>query len=109
MHNGMLQMGEEKMAKSVGNVAALHAVLDRWGNEALLMYFSAGHYRQPIAFDDDAMAARDEPRRGHPRGRAPARRRRRPRRTWPCTATRSSTRWPTTSTPRAPSRTSRRG
>jgi cysteinyl-tRNA synthetase len=56
MHNGMLQMGEEKMAKSVGNVAALHAVLDRWGNEALLMYFSSGHYRQPIAFDDDAMA-----------------------------------------------------
>jgi cysteinyl-tRNA synthetase len=55
MHNGMLQMGEEKMAKSVGNVAALHAVLDRWGNEALLLYFAGGHYRQPIAFDDDRM------------------------------------------------------
>src|ERR687894_2824375 len=55
MHNGMLQMGEEKMAKSVGNVAALHQVLDRWGNEALLMFFSGGHYRQPIAFDDDRM------------------------------------------------------
>jgi cysteinyl-tRNA synthetase len=55
MHNGMLQMGEEKMAKSVGNVAALHAVLDRWGSEALLMYFASGHYRQPIAFDDERM------------------------------------------------------
>jgi cysteinyl-tRNA synthetase len=55
MHNGMLQMGDEKMAKSVGNVAALHAVLDRWGSEALLLYFAGGHYRQPIAFDDDRM------------------------------------------------------
>jgi cysteinyl-tRNA synthetase len=57
MHNGMLQLGEEKMAKSVGNVAALHAVLDQWGNEALLMFFASGHYRQPIAFDDDSMRA----------------------------------------------------
>ncbi len=56
MHNGMLQLGEEKMAKSVGNVAALHAVLDQWGREALLMFFAGGHYRQPIAFDDDNMA-----------------------------------------------------
>jgi cysteinyl-tRNA synthetase len=56
MHNGMLQLGEEKMAKSVGNVAALHAVLDQWGNEALLMFFAGGHYRQPIAYDDDNMA-----------------------------------------------------
>jgi cysteinyl-tRNA synthetase len=57
MHNGMLQLGEEKMAKSVGNVAALHAVLDEWGREALLMFFASGHYRQPIAFDDDSMRA----------------------------------------------------
>jgi cysteinyl-tRNA synthetase len=57
MHNGMLQMGEEKMAKSVGNVAALHAVLERWGREALLVFFSGGHYRQPIAFDDASMQA----------------------------------------------------
>jgi cysteinyl-tRNA synthetase len=56
MHNGMLQLAEEKMAKSIGNVASLHDVLDSWGNEALLMFFAGGHYRQPIAFDDDAMA-----------------------------------------------------
>jgi cysteinyl-tRNA synthetase len=31
MHNGMLQFGEEKMAKSVGNVALLHEVLDDVG------------------------------------------------------------------------------
>jgi len=52
MHNGMLQFGEEKMAKSVGNVAPLHDVLDDVGRNALIMLFAGAHYRQPMAFDD---------------------------------------------------------
>jgi len=52
MHNGMLQFGEEKMAKSVGNVALLHEVLDDVGRNALVMLFVGAHYRQPMAFDD---------------------------------------------------------
>jgi len=55
MHNGMLQLGEEKMAKSIGNVAALHEVLERWGRDALVLFFVAGKYREPLAFDDRAM------------------------------------------------------
>jgi cysteinyl-tRNA synthetase len=56
MHNGMLQMGAEKMAKSVGNVALLHEVLEEYGRDAIVMLFVGGHYRQPLAFDDAAMA-----------------------------------------------------
>jgi cysteinyl-tRNA synthetase len=52
MHNGMLQFGEEKMAKSVGNVMALHEVLDDVGRNALIMLFAGAHYRQPMAFDE---------------------------------------------------------
>jgi len=55
MHNGMLQFGEEKMAKSVGNVALLHAVVDEFGRNALIMLFAGAHYRQPMAFDDMRM------------------------------------------------------
>jgi cysteinyl-tRNA synthetase len=55
MHNGMLELTGEKMAKSVGNIRGLADVLDEYGGEALLMYFSGGHYRQPIAFSDDLM------------------------------------------------------
>jgi len=57
MHNGMLQMGSEKMAKSVGNVALLHEVLGAWGREVLLWFFSTGHYRQPLAFTEEALAS----------------------------------------------------
>ena len=40
----------EKMAKSVGNIAPLHEVLERYGAEAVVMYLVSGHYRQPLAF-----------------------------------------------------------
>jgi cysteinyl-tRNA synthetase len=55
MHNGMVQTGTEKMAKSVGNISPLHEALDRHGRDALVMYFVRGHYRQPIAYSDAAV------------------------------------------------------
>jgi cysteinyl-tRNA synthetase len=55
MHNGMLQMADEKMAKSVGNVTSLRDALDAAGRDALLMYFVSGHYRQPIDFSEKAL------------------------------------------------------
>ncbi len=56
MHNGMLLMGREKMAKSVGNIALLGDVIARWGRDAVILAFASAHYRQPMAFDDDVMA-----------------------------------------------------
>src|SRR5215217_7284083 len=56
MHNGMLQMGAEKMAKSVGNIRSLADVLDEAGRDALIWFFCEGHYRQPIAFSSDRLA-----------------------------------------------------
>ena len=49
MHNGMVRLGGEKMAKSVGNIRLLHAALDACGRDTLIMYFAGGHYRQPLA------------------------------------------------------------
>ena len=56
MHNGMLQLADEKMSKSVGNIRGLGDVLDQVGGEVLVLYFSGGHYRQPIAFSDERLA-----------------------------------------------------
>ncbi len=56
MHNGMLQMGAEKMAKSVGNIRLLTDVLDEFGRDALVWFFSEGHYRQPLAFTGEKLA-----------------------------------------------------
>ena len=43
MHNGMLQMGEEKMAKSRRqHRARCGEVLERWGRDAVVLFFVAG-------------------------------------------------------------------
>jgi cysteinyl-tRNA synthetase len=52
MHNGMIQLTGEKMAKSVGNIALLHEVIERYGHDAVVMYLISGHYRQPLAFGE---------------------------------------------------------
>src|SRR4051794_28040762 len=56
MHNGMLELGRgEKMAKSVGNITPLHEALETWGRDALVLFFSGGHYRQPLAWSDETL------------------------------------------------------
>jgi cysteinyl-tRNA synthetase len=52
VHNGMIQLTGEKMAKSLGNIAPLHEVLERHGRDAVIMYLISGHYRQPLAFSE---------------------------------------------------------
>jgi cysteinyl-tRNA synthetase len=56
-HNGMLEVAEEKMAKSVGNVVSLREVLDAYGPEAILVFFLTAHYRSPLEYSDEAMEA----------------------------------------------------
>jgi cysteinyl-tRNA synthetase len=55
MHNGMIQFTGEKMAKSVGNIAPLHQVLEDYGRDAVVMYLISGHYRQPLAYSEAAL------------------------------------------------------
>ena len=55
VHNGMVRLDSAKMAKSVGNIFALHEALASYGRDALLMYFAGGHYRQPIEFDEERL------------------------------------------------------
>ncbi len=56
VHNGMVHLDREKMAKSEGNIFMLHEALARYGRDALIAYFCGGHYRQPIDFDHERMS-----------------------------------------------------
>ncbi len=56
VHNGMVRLQQEKMAKSQGNIFVLQDALAAYGRDALIMYFCSGHYRQPIEFDHDRLA-----------------------------------------------------
>jgi cysteinyl-tRNA synthetase len=55
MHNGMVQMGDAKMAKSVGNIRLLHGALDQFGREAFIMWMVGAHYRKPVDYSEEAL------------------------------------------------------
>ncbi len=57
MHNGMLRFVGEKMSKSAGNVATIREALDRWGREALLVFFLTAHWSKPIDYSDETLTA----------------------------------------------------
>jgi cysteinyl-tRNA synthetase len=56
MHNGMVEMGDEKMAKSVGNIRLLHGAIEQFGREAFLMWTIGAHYRKPVAYTEETLA-----------------------------------------------------
>jgi cysteinyl-tRNA synthetase len=56
MHNGMVEYDQAKMSKSEGNIQLLGEALERFGRDALVMYFMGGHYRRPLTFSPDALA-----------------------------------------------------
>ena len=56
-HNGMLELAQEKMSKSLGNIVSLRDALDEHGREAILLLFLGAHYRSPVEYSDEAMEA----------------------------------------------------
>jgi cysteinyl-tRNA synthetase len=57
MHNGMLQLGGEKMSKSLGNLVPLRDAVEEWGRETILMLFLGAHWRKPMDYFDETLAA----------------------------------------------------
>jgi cysteinyl-tRNA synthetase len=56
MHNGMLNLGGEKMAKSTGHVVTLIESLERWDPAAVRLFYLRTHYRKPLDFSEEALA-----------------------------------------------------
>jgi cysteinyl-tRNA synthetase len=52
VHNGMVMVGTEKMAKSLGNFTTLKDALDAHGPRAMRMAVLQTHYRSPVEIGD---------------------------------------------------------
>ena len=52
LHNGMLNFGGAKMAKSVGNIQRVHELVREHPPEALRYALLSAHYRQPLEWSD---------------------------------------------------------
>jgi len=55
IHNGMLQIQEEKMSKSLKNFFTIKQVLERFTKEEIRFYLLNTHYRGPLSYSDTAM------------------------------------------------------
>ena len=53
MHNGLLQLGEEKMSKSLGNLITVKEALERYNPDAIRLFILSSHYRSPLTCSDE--------------------------------------------------------
>jgi cysteinyl-tRNA synthetase len=60
LHNGMVNLGGEKMAKSTGRIVDLEGILDSHGGRALRMLYVRAHYRSPIEYSEELLAEAEE-------------------------------------------------
>ena len=55
MHNGFVNVDQEKMSKSIGNVLLVHDLLKQAPGEAIRFTLLGTHYRSPLDWTDDAL------------------------------------------------------
>lgn len=61
VHNGLLQVKNEKMSKSLGNFTPLTDLLERYPAGAIRFYVLSSHYRSPLQYSEEKL---QEARRG---------------------------------------------
>lgn len=57
MHNGFVNMNEEKMSKSLNNFVLAKDLIAQYGGQLLRWVMISTHYRAPINFSDDVFAS----------------------------------------------------
>ncbi|SDG43221.1 MULTISPECIES: cysteine--tRNA ligase [unclassified Paenibacillus] len=55
MHNGYINIDNEKMSKSLGNGVTVHQLLKQYDPAALRYFMLSTHYRNPLNFNAEAM------------------------------------------------------
>jgi cysteinyl-tRNA synthetase len=57
VHNGLLQLGEDKMSKSLGNLVSVEEALENYTPDAIRLYFLSSHYRSPLNYSSEGCDA----------------------------------------------------
>ncbi len=57
LHNGLLQLGENKMSKSLGNLITVKRALELYSPDAIRLFILGSHYRSPLTYSEDTLKA----------------------------------------------------
>ena len=60
LHNGLLQLGEEKMSKSLGNLITVKEALERCSADAIRLFVLSSHYRSPLTYTEEGLTAAEK-------------------------------------------------
>jgi len=57
LHNGLVQLGEEKMSKSLGNLITIREALGKYSPDAIRIFVLGSHYRSPLTYSEEIIRA----------------------------------------------------
>jgi len=57
LHNGLVQFGEEKMSKSVGNLITIKEALKKYSADAMRVFVLGSNYRSSLTYSEEALEA----------------------------------------------------
>jgi cysteinyl-tRNA synthetase len=57
LHNGLMQLGEQKVSKSTGNLVTVKDMLSRFSPDAIRLFVLSSHYRNPLTYSEEALEA----------------------------------------------------
>ncbi|HCP60171.1 MAG TPA: cysteine--tRNA ligase [Dehalococcoidia bacterium] len=57
LHNGLVQLGEEKMSKSLGNLITIREALEKFSPDAIRIFVLGSHYRSPLTYSEEIIRA----------------------------------------------------
>jgi len=60
LHNGMVQMGAEKMSKSLGNLITIKQALQNYSPDAIRIFVLGSHYRSPLTYSEEILEAAEK-------------------------------------------------
>ncbi|MBI4216305.1 MAG: cysteine--tRNA ligase [Chloroflexi bacterium] len=55
MHNGLVQLGEAKMSKSLGNLVTVREARARYSSDAIRLFVLSSHYRRPLTYSEEGL------------------------------------------------------
>jgi len=57
LHNGLLQLGQDKMSKSLGNLITIKEALEKYSADAIRLFVLSSHYRSPLTYSEVTLQA----------------------------------------------------
>jgi len=57
LHNGLVQLGENKMSKSLGNLITIKEALEKYSADTIRIFILSPHYRSPLTYSEEGLEA----------------------------------------------------